>query len=320
MSEIEWRALEARYHTLETGYIILESRIQGLLITILQNAGIDLLGVFGRIKSFESFSEKAVRKNYADPFEQTEDICGLRVIYYAKSDLEKILLAIRSCGLIIVREEDKRKSFPVNSFGYGAYHVIVRLSEEYTQGDQSALRTLKAEIQITSVTEHLFARISHKADYKTEMLTEENKRRLYRLPGILEIFDDYAETIVTSIPSAPQSQLNAGTLRDFLNSAFPKRERMVNTSDIHFLLQNIISYVDSKKQLDNYWQVWEKDFERIEEEAYRALHVVGKWREDGALRALLELANDKYWRDFQHLIPTQQKMVMLNWRNSKKIR
>jgi len=43
-----------------------------------------------RVKSFDSFAEKARRKNLTDPFNEIHDLVGLRVVCLFLSDLPKV--------------------------------------------------------------------------------------------------------------------------------------------------------------------------------------------------------------------------------------
>ncbi len=309
MGPIRTSDLRAEYYAHYDGYTIFLSRLETLLRAIIDHRGIDALGVFSRIKSFESFKAKVERKNYVYPFQQTKDLCGVRIIYYNSPDLPLILEAIRASGLVIIEEEDKRKQHEINSFGYGAYHVNVKLSDEWTRGELTMLKNIVGEIQVTSISEHLWANLSHKTEYKEGALNDDNKRRLYRLASVLEIFDDYSKTLINSLPKKQDSTLTAQGLRQLLNCAFPDRDR-IEEPDIQSLLQNVIHYVDSKEQLDKYWNRWKNGFRRIELETFKLQGLPDdRWREDGALLALLELADLKYWNDHQYFLPEDERRL-----------
>ncbi len=309
MGPIRTSDLRAEYYAHYDGYTIFLSRLETLLRAIIDHRGIDALGVFSRIKSFESFKAKVERKNYVYPFQQTKDLCGVRIIYYNSPDLPLILEAIRASGLVIIEEEDKRKQHEINSFGYGAYHVNVKLSDEWTRGELTMLKNIVGEIQVTSISEHLWANLSHKTEYKEGALNDDNKRRLYRLASVLEIFDDYSKTLINSLPKKQDSTLTAQGLRQFLNWAFPDRDR-IEEPDIHSVLQNVIHYVDSQEQLDKYWNRWKNGFRRIELETFKLQGLPDdRWREDEALLALLELADLKYWNDHQYFLPEDERRL-----------
>ena len=74
----------------------LATNLDEALKGFLNDADIDVLGVQHRVKEFDSFYEKIQRKRYTKPFEEVEDICGLRIICYYPSDLDKIAELIKS--------------------------------------------------------------------------------------------------------------------------------------------------------------------------------------------------------------------------------
>lgn len=57
---------------------------------LLKDSGIPYLDVYSRVKEFDSFFDKIDRKQYKKPFDQIEDICGLRIVCYYPSDILQI--------------------------------------------------------------------------------------------------------------------------------------------------------------------------------------------------------------------------------------
>ena len=79
-----------------TSYHKLGDEVTKSIKQLLNDAKIEYYDVNFRIKSFKSFEEKIERKNYQSPFEQIFDICGIRIICFYLSDIEKINEIIRS--------------------------------------------------------------------------------------------------------------------------------------------------------------------------------------------------------------------------------
>ena len=77
--------------------------------TFLYEANIDYLNITYRIKEVESFLEKIERKDYSTPLEEIEDICGIRVICYYQSDVEKICEIIKK--ELLSKRNKIRKTF-----------------------------------------------------------------------------------------------------------------------------------------------------------------------------------------------------------------
>src|SRR3712207_8664059 len=51
--------------------------------------GLETVQVDSRIKAIDSAFEKYSQKNYQDPFTDCTDICGLRVIVYLETDVDR---------------------------------------------------------------------------------------------------------------------------------------------------------------------------------------------------------------------------------------
>ncbi|MFX1317352.1 MAG: tetratricopeptide repeat protein, partial [Promethearchaeota archaeon] len=146
-----------------------------------------------RIKNFESFSEKILRKQYfQNPFEDIKDILGLRIITYYESDLEKVIDIITNQFEILKGPIDKGELLKPSEFGYRSIHLIVSMNEKRKELPECReYKDLCAEIQIRTVIEHAWAEIQHHLDYKPDIskleLSDNLKRRLDSLMALFEI-------------------------------------------------------------------------------------------------------------------------------------
>src|SRR5271157_5280472 len=57
---------------------------------LLREEGIEAQQIKPRVKTFDSFYDKIGRKWYRNPFEETDDLCGLRIVSFLRSDLGRI--------------------------------------------------------------------------------------------------------------------------------------------------------------------------------------------------------------------------------------
>jgi len=103
-----------------------------------------------RAKTLNSFLEKLNRKNYTDPFNQLDDLAGVRVVCLYSSDISNVIDIIRN-EFEIVQEIDKREELEANKFGYTGNHFIVRLGTNYSGARYDDLRALRCEIQVRTV-------------------------------------------------------------------------------------------------------------------------------------------------------------------------
>lgn len=147
-----------------------------------------------RAKEVESFSTKIIKKNkYQNPLIEVTDLCGARIIVHFQSQVSKVCEKIKEIFLIDEPNSlDHKSRLKVNEFGYRSVHYIVTPRNDEILGTKvdKKFKEMKAEIQVRTLAEHLWADISHDRLYKTELIIpEEWKREAARLSAILENAD-----------------------------------------------------------------------------------------------------------------------------------
>lgn len=174
--------------------------LQQALITFLEQQTIFFLDISFRIKDFDSFWEKVERKGYKDPFAEVEDICGIRVICYFASDIERISKIIKD-ELTILQEIDKAAQLARDRFGYLSTHFIVTLKESWLDApNYRGLRELKAEIQVRTVLMHAWAEIQHKLIYKNKShVPDQIYKRFARIISSFETADEEFDRLRSDI-------------------------------------------------------------------------------------------------------------------------
>jgi ppGpp synthetase/RelA/SpoT-type nucleotidyltranferase len=292
-------------------YENLAKNLQQALKTFLNDAGIDVLDVYYRIKKFDSFWEKIQRKGYEDPFQQTEDICGLRIICYYLSDLDKISSLINS-EFDVIESVDKAELLEPDRFGYRTHHFIVTVKKEWLNApNYRGLDALKAEIQVRTILMHAWADIEHKLAYKKqEHVPYELRRRLSRLSAKFEEDDEqldtfqkereeYKESLVSD--EVKQSgrfdvtqKLNIDSLQAFLDFYFPDRAKSIKSTSE--LLDEIMEYGISIKDLVEGYERVRDVLPDMEKEVYEKFKEGGKWAQVGVVRHILDITHDNYWR------------------------
>lgn len=111
-----------------------------------------------RIKSAESMIVKSESKGYTAPFQQIDDIAGIRVVCHNRSDKDQVVSFIRSRYKDSIVKDEKIK----RDDGYRAHHIVVEL-EVLVVGQP---RRVKVEIQLRTVAEDLFGTLSRRDAYK----------------------------------------------------------------------------------------------------------------------------------------------------------
>ena len=171
------------------------AHLADLLRDLIRDAGIEVHAVEKRAKSVESFREKINRpgKLYVNALQEVSDLAGVRVILYYEEDVRKVCRLLER-EFVIERSQsvDKAKVLAEDQFGYLSVHYVVRLAKS-RQGlpGWATYKELKAELQVRTVLQHAWAAFSHKLQYKKEsQIPKQDRRRLVRLAGLLELADD----------------------------------------------------------------------------------------------------------------------------------
>jgi ppGpp synthetase/RelA/SpoT-type nucleotidyltranferase len=158
----------------------------------LKKLNIKCENLYGRVKGFNSFLEKAQDRRMSDPFKEMTDIVGLRVICLFQSDIDKVKKVIREIFQVI-KEEDRATITP-DLFNYTTPHFDVRL-RNFPNGE---LSQIVFEIQVRTICQHTWCSVSHlfyKGEKSIESIDENTKRDFYALNGLLYVADTHFEII-----------------------------------------------------------------------------------------------------------------------------
>lgn len=155
--------------------------------------------VHGRVKAVAGFVKKAIRKNYASPWDEIRDKVGFRltaVYSHSIGDLEDLVEQVFE----LHNKEDKRAKLAANTLDYLGSHFEVSLRPPCPP----LLDNLVFEIQVHTAAESLWAGISHELLYKTPIDPPLDVRRsLYRLLALAELFDLETARCQTAIMRDP---------------------------------------------------------------------------------------------------------------------
>jgi putative GTP pyrophosphokinase len=173
-------------------YESLGRTVEGLLREFLISKRIDFLAVTSRPKTVESFRSKIERKQYKDPRTEVTDLCGVRVITYLESDVQRVAEAVREAFTVDdTRSLDKSGELSVDRVGYRSVHFICSLGSRRTGlPEYLPFADLVFEIQVRTVLQHAWAQIEHDRNYKFGgVLPPLLQRRLFLAAGLLEVAD-----------------------------------------------------------------------------------------------------------------------------------
>lgn len=166
---------------------------KALLSSNLKKLNIKYENLYGRVKSFNSFLEKAQDKKMTKPFNEMTDIIGLRVICLFQSDVNKVKKVIRDT-FQVVKEDDKVTITRKDIFNYTTTHFDVRLPNfpDYE------LSQMVFEIQVRTICQHAWCSVSHlfyKGEKSIESIDESIERDFYAINGLFYVADTHFEMI-----------------------------------------------------------------------------------------------------------------------------
>lgn len=167
-------------------------KCKGIIIELLQDNDISIHFISTRTKTRESLSQKIDSKKHKyNDLSEITDICGIRIITYLESDVNRVAeLVEREFQIDKENSIDKRR-LKSDQFGYRSLHYVISLNEQRISiSENKKYKSLKLEIQIRSILQHAWAEIEHDLGYKGAIAIPENfKRNFNRLAALLETAD-----------------------------------------------------------------------------------------------------------------------------------
>ncbi len=145
----------------------------------------------GRVKSLASIEEKIERKGLTlQSVTALDDLIGVRAILLFRKDL-KIADKLISKTFHVLHKEDTATRLADDSFGYQSQHYVVQLPKSWSKIPSfSELGTIRVELQVRTLAQHIWAAASHKLQYKKENSVPPPLRRaISRVSALLETVD-----------------------------------------------------------------------------------------------------------------------------------
>lgn len=255
----------------------------------------------GKIKSFESFFDKVVRKQILqNQFDAVEDIVGLRIICLYRADLRKIEKIISDNFEVI--KTDTSRTRTEAPFGYSSDHYIVKLGKSCKGPRYDNIKNLKCEIQVRTILMDAWATVSHHVDYKQEIDIPKDLRTDFNaLAGLFYVADTHFEIFKEGVEEARErlaetvhsgefdleQEINLDSLLTYMKLKFP--ERGITGTDSHIIKElkdfgyNRLADLDEK--INKVGSVL-KEYETKER---------AHWTSDGLIRSVLDLTDDSYF-------------------------
>ncbi len=213
------------------------------------------------------------------------DLIGLRIILLFRSDLNKVYKLIEG-NFKIIEKEDTQGRLRENEFGYLSVHYIIELPESwFAVPTFASLHGFKAEIQVRTAAQHIWATASHKLQYKQEVgVPIPVRRSIHRVSALLEtvdleldrVLDNRAEYIEQFNQIKEDDLLNVDLLKYILDEKLPK-DNFKGDENFAELLEDLINFgCNTPSKLK---EILNKHITAILEEDEKAVNRIRKDRE-----------------------------------------
>lgn len=233
--------IRKEYGELKDDYIDFMNEVQRVIDKLLFRHKIQTaFNISSRLKQLDSIEEKINSRkfNVKKSISELNDLIGLRIVLLFPEFKEKVVqLLSEEFEVLHVYRKD---NISVDTFGYNSVHIILRIKESWLKTpDWVEHSGKKIEIQIRTLSEHIWAETSHALFYKREEnIPKVIRRDFYRLSALLEFVDEQLQNIkeeVTKhfdfIKNSPYDEI----LRLDLNPETFKRVMSENSNGIYDL-------------------------------------------------------------------------------------
>lgn len=232
-----------------------------------------------RVKSWSSISSKIERINLKlKDILQLNDLVGIRLILLFKRDLDKCRKLIEE-SLEVIEKEDTASRLGESQFGYQSYHYVIELPKEWLSIPTfKDFAKYKAEIQVRTMAQHIWAAASHNLQYKQEDNVPVTVRRsIYRVSAFLETVDLEFERVLSEReyyvkelkPDIQDEKLNVDLVKKILDSYLPVKNRN-DDEDYSVLIQSLSEFgIEKTSELINL--IKEQLEEAVQEDAQLVL-------------------------------------------------
>lgn len=204
-----------------------------------------------RVKSLESISQNIERNKLSlISVIELDDLIGIRLILLFKRDVNKIH-EIMMDTFDIIRYEDTSTRLTETQFGYQSVHYVIRIPKSWLKVPSfHDFITFKAEVQVRTLAQHIWAATSHVLQYKQEASVPlPIMRSIYRVSAILETVDleferllVERESYITKVDISQEDiKLNVDLVQRILDELLPA-ENKGSSEPYSELIENLLYF------------------------------------------------------------------------------
>jgi ppGpp synthetase/RelA/SpoT-type nucleotidyltranferase len=193
------------------------------------------LTIQSRVKSLNSvFQEIENKSSGVKSIRELDDMIGLRVVLVFKREVDIVCQLIRDT-FHVISEKNTQAKLSEREFGYSSVHFIVEPPAGWqTMPTFKKANGFRAEIQVRSGAQHIWASASHVLQYKQERdVPPPVRRAISRVAALLETVDLEFERVLAERalyggkvkPDSASEQLNVDLLAKVLEEQLPPENK-----------------------------------------------------------------------------------------------
>lgn len=213
-----------------------------------------------RVKTWESLSNKIERLSLnLGSIKELNDLIGLRLILLFKRDMLRVCEVLANT-FNVLDQYDTQERLKEDQFGYSSIHFIIELPESWLSVPTLAqLGGMKAEVQVRTFAQHIWAAASHALQYKQEQSVPPPVRRaIYRVSALLETVDlefervlEQRDTYRSNLSTDVDELLNVDLLEEVCDSFLPTINKG-NEEPYSYLLTELLHFnIDTRFKLES---------------------------------------------------------------------
>jgi ppGpp synthetase/RelA/SpoT-type nucleotidyltranferase len=159
---------------------------------LIDGAGIKLgFPIQSRLKTWESLKQKVESLELKfESLHEVQDWVGLRIILVFIRDAKRIKQLLERT-FEVVRSYDTSDRLGKDQFGYSSFHIVLKMPNAWLAVPAlSNFKDFQAEVQVRTLSQHIWAEVSHYLQYKSEEnVPPDLLRSIYRSSALLETAD-----------------------------------------------------------------------------------------------------------------------------------
>jgi putative GTP pyrophosphokinase len=279
-----------------------QEEIKKQILTLLESESIALgFPIQSRVKTYSSINEKLEngRFNLKKSLFELQDLVGFRIILLFLSDTHKVADIIEK-SFSTVRIYNTAEKLNEKEFGYSSIHIVSKIPESWCEVPTlKDFKDVKFEIQIRTLSQHIWSEASNVLQYKNENDTPTPlKRTISRVSALLETVDlelertlaerdKYKEELKQN--SNVNQKLNVDLLKEIMENKLPDTfDDYPSYSKMLHVLTNL--NVEDKDSLEN---IIDKNLKAVAElNALIAKKIFENFTKTGKFEAIID--NKRY--------------------------